>query len=127
MNDVGTMSWNGHNLDAAAQYVLIIIDMTLVRVNDKPISSIQHFISLQEENKPEISANGSISFESTLDLNYYDVNSKSILILINTMLLVEDVVVLQGPRSDVKLFQDINELGKPLVYICRACCHGIGY
>ena len=26
MNDVGTISWNGHNLDAAAQHVLIIID-----------------------------------------------------------------------------------------------------
>ena len=55
MNDVGTISWNGHNLDAAAQHVLIIIDMTLLRVNDKKMSSIQHYISLEEENKPDSS------------------------------------------------------------------------
>ena len=55
MNDVGTISWNDHNLDAAAQHVLIFIDMTLLRVNDKKMSSIQHYISLEEENKPDSS------------------------------------------------------------------------
>ena len=51
MNNVGTISWNGHNLDAVAQHVLIIIDMTLLRVNDKKMSSIHHYISLEEKNK----------------------------------------------------------------------------
>ena len=55
MNDVGTIIWNGHNLDAAAQHVLIIIDMTLLRVSDKKMSSIQNYISLEEENKRDSS------------------------------------------------------------------------
>ena len=49
------MSWNDHYLDVVAQHVLIIIVMTLEIVNDKKMSSIQHHISLQEENKPDSS------------------------------------------------------------------------
>ena len=55
MNDVGTISWNCHNLHAPAQHVLIIIHMTLLRVNDKKMSSIQHYISLEEENRQDSS------------------------------------------------------------------------
>ena len=51
LNDVGAMIWNGHHLDVVAQHVLkkrIIIDMTLVRVNDKKMSSIHQPIPFQE-------------------------------------------------------------------------------
>ena len=53
---MGAMSWNGHHLDLVAQHVLqkrIIIDMTLVRVNDKKMSSIQQPIPFHEKNKPD--------------------------------------------------------------------------
>ena len=56
LHNVWAVSRNGHHLDVIAQHVLqkrVIINMTLMRVNDKEMSSIQQSIPFQEKNKPD--------------------------------------------------------------------------
>ena len=54
LHNMWAESWNVHHLDVIAQHVLqkwVIINMTLMRVNDKEMSLTLQSIPFQEQNK----------------------------------------------------------------------------